>query len=254
MNYFIDFEANSPSNEIISIGCITEYGDEFYSLVKPTTPLSGYVQRITHLTQKELNKACDIDSVVWELRYWIVRTYESNENRDFNWNDCIFYCYGNSDIDFIKASLKTIEVMESYEALAALAIRLKDYCITVTRKFGQTIGLLQGVNYFKENRSEQTHNALDDASLLLELWVDVENMSEDQLEENPFDVAHKLIVRTDKDNNEVFYETLDDALQFCLNQIPKNLRNNKTRKNMKKKLVKAAKSRSKYFGFYWELR
>lgn len=254
MNFFIDFEANSPSNEIISIGCITEYGDEFYSLVQPTTPLSGFVKKITHITQHELDMAEDIDTVIWYLRNWIVQTYEKNEGVNFNWNDCKFFCYGNSDIDFIKASLKTMNVEESYEYLSALSIRLNDYCRTVTRKFGQTISLLQGVNYFKEVRAEQTHNALDDAALLLELWVEVENMDESQLIDNPFDVAHKLIIKIDKAEKETVYKNIDEALQFCLSFIPQNSRSKKTERNVKSKLIKAAKSKGKYFGHYWELR
>lgn len=254
MNFFIDFEANSPSNEIISIGCVTEYGDEFYSLVKPSTPLAGVVKRITHLTQRELNQAEDIDTVIWYLRNWIIRIYEFREQENFNWNDCTFYCYGNSDIDFIKASLTHTTMANSYEYLAALAIRLKDYCIETTRKFGQTISLLQGVNYFRKNRAEQNHNALDDALLLLELWVNVEKMTPNQLLDNPFDLAHKKIVRVDKENNEFFYDNIDDALQFCLSLTSKNSRTIKTSRNMRKKLVKAAKSRDKYFGYYWELR
>ena len=35
MNYFIDFEATQFSNDIISIGCIDENGEEFYSLINP---------------------------------------------------------------------------------------------------------------------------------------------------------------------------------------------------------------------------
>ena len=35
MKYFIDFEATQFSNDIISIGCIDENGEEFYSLINP---------------------------------------------------------------------------------------------------------------------------------------------------------------------------------------------------------------------------
>ena len=43
MKYFIDFEATQFTGVIISVGCINENGDEFYSLVKPDKPITKFI-------------------------------------------------------------------------------------------------------------------------------------------------------------------------------------------------------------------
>ena len=50
MNFYIDFEANQFSDRIISIGCISENGNNFYSLCRPSKPGETITNFITELT------------------------------------------------------------------------------------------------------------------------------------------------------------------------------------------------------------
>ena len=65
MNYFIDFEATQFSNDIISIGCIDENGEEFYSLINPGEgKLTSFITELTGITDEMLNKADSLDIIL----------------------------------------------------------------------------------------------------------------------------------------------------------------------------------------------
>ena len=67
MKYFIDFEANSPSNEIIEIGCVSENGDTFQTYVKPTTKIDGFITGLTGITNEMVKDAPYIDVALKEF-------------------------------------------------------------------------------------------------------------------------------------------------------------------------------------------
>ena len=72
MKYFIDFEAQQYTNEIIEIGCVREDGCQFHSLVHPGEKhkkLSGFVKKLTGITQEELNNAPSVDEVFTRFFY-----------------------------------------------------------------------------------------------------------------------------------------------------------------------------------------
>lgn len=44
MKYYIDFEASEAEQKVISIGCVREDGDKFYSLVKVDDPITSKIE------------------------------------------------------------------------------------------------------------------------------------------------------------------------------------------------------------------
>lgn len=69
MKYFIDFEAMQFSNEIISVGCVSENGEKFYSLVQPqkAEKITEFITSLTGITYEELFSAPSADKVFSEF-------------------------------------------------------------------------------------------------------------------------------------------------------------------------------------------
>lgn len=251
MNYFIDFEANSPSGEIISIGCVSEKGETFYSLVNCSTPLDNYVKKITHLTQKQIDKAESIDTVLVYFFSWLMTT---NDIDYFDWNDINFYHYGSEDVKFIKATLKNVQNSVNYEQFSALMTRCKNYGKEVQTFFSinQSISLIAAANYFRTEPEEQTHNALDDAKLLKLVFKNVDG--KEPIKSVDFVFDNKIIVRKHKRKKEIVkYNSLDEALTFCMAHMPKEYHNDKIKKRVRNRLKKAITQKTKYCGFSWSV-
>ena len=97
MKYFIDFEAMQFSNYIISIGCVREDGDTFYSLVKPASKdhnkISKSISDLTGITNDMLTNAPEAYEVFEKFFSWVkLQSVTSGETPEF-------YCYGNCDTD-----------------------------------------------------------------------------------------------------------------------------------------------------------
>lgn len=251
MNYFIDFEANSPSGEIISIGCVSEKGETFYSLVNCSTSLGNYVKKITHLTQKQIDKAESIDTVLIFFFSWLMSTIDADY---FDWNDINFYHYGSEDIKFIKATLKNIQNSVNYEQFSAVKTRCKSYEKEVQTFFSinQPISLIAAANYFKTEPEEQTHNALDDAKLLKLVFENINGKEPVGSVDFVFD--NKIIVRKHKRKKEIVkYNSLDEALAFCMAHMPEECHNDKIKRRVRNRLKKAIVQKTKYCGFNWSV-
>lgn len=244
MNFFLDFEANSPTNEIISIGCISETGKKFYRLVKPSTPLDGYVKKITHLHNSDFENARTLSEVMFEFMCW-VRMHSSNS---FAWKDLNFYTYSDSDKRFLEASLNLMEndYLCMYERIAALSTRIIDYSPQVRKFFKQSnqISLASAVNFFRsdDNIWEQQHNSLNDAEALKELYDNTYNKP-------PTDITFPLGKKIQSDNKT--FDSLEKAIEYCLSFIPKRSRFEKTPKTIEKNLRKAIRNKQKYCGVHW---
>ena len=73
MNFYIDFEATQPENEIIAIGAVAENGATFHSLVKPQfSSISKYVSDLTHITAEDLEKAPTVNEILIQFDSWIM--------------------------------------------------------------------------------------------------------------------------------------------------------------------------------------
>ena len=248
MNFFIDFEANSPTNEIISIGCVSETGETFYELLKCSTPLSPYVKKVTHLTQKDIDKADDAEKVFNRFFDWVIRT-----SNGAYWNDLNFYHYGQGDAAFVKATIGHIKKSCLYQLMAVLAIRMIDYEKSVRRAFesADSIALIGAANYFKEKPEDQTHNALDDAELLRFVYENIQSKS--AINPKAFDTNFNKLVRVKNGHECEEYNSLEEAVDFCMGFSKSNLICAKTEKRVQNKLISAIKNKTKYCGFNWRI-
>ena len=96
MKYFIDFEATQFSEEIISVGCIREDGETFYSLVAPIEgKITPFITNLTGITAEMLQDAMSPDHVFESFYDW---AFANDDTPDF-------FVWGNSDIDFLRHTL-----------------------------------------------------------------------------------------------------------------------------------------------------
>jgi inhibitor of KinA sporulation pathway (predicted exonuclease) len=161
MNFYIDFEANQFSNRIISIGCVSESEQKFFQLCKPSKKgekITSFITELTGITQEAIDMAKTADEVFTEFFDWVdAICYNDKEIPEF-------YCYGNSDKDFLQA---TVEYMINFKAITmvnSLIASMKDY--TKILNFEHPIGLIKLYNFLLASEIKQNHNSLEDAKML----------------------------------------------------------------------------------------
>ena len=163
MNYFIDFEATQFSNRIISVGCIKETGETFYSLVNPERELTKFIIDFTGITQEQVDAAPSANEVFEKLFDFCLQDEEAPT----------FYCYGDSDTAFAKATLEKMATnFKAKSMLSYIYANLIDFCPAVRAHFGihSSVKLIKVAEYYKKEEMVQNHNALDDALLLKYLF------------------------------------------------------------------------------------
>lgn len=178
MNYFIDFEATQFSNEIISVGCINSNGEEFYSEVKAKKKISAFITSLTGITDEQNKAAASSDEVFAEFFDWMSQQPDERAT---------FYCYGNTDINFVKKNLENTKNLKAQAALSVIGMNLHDYANVTKMHFGlvKNIALIKLVAYYRGvDEVKQTHDALEDARFLKEVFDHVS--SEGEVEGHPF--------------------------------------------------------------------
>ena len=93
MKYFIDFEATQFSEEVISVGCIREDGETFYSLVSPVEgKITPFITNLTGITAEMLQNAMSPDHVFDQFYDW---AFNGDDTPDF-------FVWGSNDVDFLR--------------------------------------------------------------------------------------------------------------------------------------------------------
>ena len=75
MKFYIDFEATQFTEQIISIGCIDEVGNSFYSLVKPQLEnfkISNFITELTGISKNDLINQKTADDVFIDFFDYII--------------------------------------------------------------------------------------------------------------------------------------------------------------------------------------
>lgn len=164
MRYFLDFEACRFNNRIISVGCVTETGAEFYSLVKSckASKIDKFITALTGITSEMIAAAPSPDTVFTKLYYFILQHDDGNRPE--------YYVYGDSDMMFLKATLNTVRDIKASICVQALIGGLVDYSLTTKDFFGlgQSIGLKKAYLVVNKELNDfvQEHDALADAKML----------------------------------------------------------------------------------------
>lgn len=167
MKFFIDFEALQFNNFIISIGCVCENGNQFCSFVKPPEgkTVSQFITDLTGITDETLAAAPSIDEAFNTFYQFI------SDNCAITSEKPEYFCYGDMDATFIKASMKYINDIQAYTFAQALSHSLVDYQKTVKSFFitPNNIALKKVYTLIKEEETVQHHDALEDAMMLSEV-------------------------------------------------------------------------------------
>ena len=259
MKYFIDFEATQYTNEIISIGCVRENGDEFYSLVNPNKKITPFITELTGITNEMLLDAPSPEQVFNQFFDWCAE-YEDDLP--------VFYCYGNSDINFVKKNFNNSKSFRAKSILGYIYSGLYDYEPIVKKHFGliQSVSLIKVTNYYNNSEIIQTHNALSDAKMLMFVYEQLQQHSanedknafpEYQQKQNnqPADDWNKYTVYRFKRGKVVqTFNSLGDAVDWVYDRLP----NNDTKKgvvkaNLAKKIKNASNTDKKYITYKWKV-
>jgi DNA polymerase III epsilon subunit-like protein len=163
MNFYLDFEAMRFSNRIISIGCVAENGATFKTLVQHGTKkkVDKFITELTGITNEMLADAPTADAAFRALYEFICLNSDNTTPS--------YYTYGNSDIDFINATLKSMRDPVACICAQALAGNIIDYAQVVKKYFVSSNEIaLRKVYMLIQNQNEliQNHDALEDARML----------------------------------------------------------------------------------------
>ena len=257
MNFYVDFEATQPEQEIISIGVYSDNKESFYALVKPQfSKISKYITDMTGITNEMVEDRYDLDTAFNDLYVWCA-------NQELNINEWHFYSYGDGDVDFIKHSMCNIQTQRSLIIASIMIATMKDFSKDVTHYFHRTISLIRAFNFLKDLEDKQKHNSLDDAKMLAEIYSKISNQA--PLEENPFKAireeqeAHYTFPSgrffckgLGKNSKEKEFADIHEAIEWIINtNIRIEDRENVRRDRMATKIMKAIRKQSNYIGYKW---
>ena len=246
MKFFIDFEASQYTQEIISIGCVAETGNTFYSLVHSRHKVGNFVTALTGITTKDLETAPDVDQVFDNFFFWL--------NNLCHGKKIDFICYGNCDSSFALNTLKNVK--RSFFAQSALSIlsqNMIDYADYIKAYFGlnKYISLVKVYQYYKQDDTIiQTHNALEDAIMLKFVYDKIQNGVDIQIP--PFPEYMLQIHQKDKNGNVIntFYGFPQAAAWILEHQgMPPHTRSER----VINKIKNASDTKDSYCGYFWEI-
>lgn len=261
MKYFIDFEATQFSNEIISIGCVREDGATFYSLVNPKKKLTQFIINLTGITDEMLREAPEADVVFKRFFDWCAE-YENDTP--------VFYCYGSSDVAFVKTNARKSNNLRAKSILCYLYSELYDYEPAVKAHFGliQSVSLVKVASYYRGEELQQVHNALEDAKMLKYVYDQTSQFNE-TVDMTAFPEYRQVTVTIPNSNNETKYtvyrlssgkviqtfESLNAAAKWVFdNRIPDNDQKKFVQiKNLARNIRHASATNTKYMNNKWKV-
>lgn len=253
MNYFIDFEATQFSGEIISVGCVDENGREFYSLVKPAKAeaVTEFIEKLTGIRRAELDSAPTADEVFVRFLEWVSHADVAH-----------FYCYGDSDAYFLDSTLKHLTGFQAQLGLCLIRSSLTDYAAEIKKHFAlkHSIALKKVAAYYRGEAVEQTHNSLEDALLLKEVY---EKSIRETVTECPFPEYQKGVelpkVRKQivavKGAVRMEFSTFGKAADWVMEEQLSfgDTVNDKTKSKICSRIVNAAEKERPYCGYDWSV-
>lgn len=171
MKIYLDLEANAVTNEVISIGMVTESGDEFYSLIRPHTKLDHNIKLLTNISQEEADIAPTLETVMSSVRRFLCVCTPLDK--------ITFIHYGKGDRTFLRASKSFTESEATKCILDYIIERCENVDKRVSRHFNRdSIGLRSAYLTMRLSSNEpatQNHNALEDAQMLKWVWENIDD-------------------------------------------------------------------------------
>lgn len=275
MRFFIDLEALQFSGRIISLGCVADNGETFYTLMKPSKSkerVNQFITNLTGITNEMLETAPTSEDAFADFLKWV-----SIQSAGF---PTFFFCYGNEDDKFLQATAKYIENPKLKDFILNLSLCICDYSKCVNDFFGIHGAKLKKVwEYFYSQEKIQIHNALDDAQMLAEVASALEK-SEKPSEDNIFrlteverrEAAIEKSKREEKmiqdsiinlvgiwepatvPNGTIIQQEFDnlyDAATYFYKALPKENRKLTSKNTIRKKIKNAILNSKPYMGYNW---
>lgn len=176
MKFYLDFEA-TDNNYITSIGCVSETGETFRSLVKlpPGEVISPFVMELTGLGADLLEREGQSAQAAFLALFEFIVKVGGDGNKPE------YFCYGDMDRRFLRETAKTVEQnILAWTFLDSLTRHLVDASFTVRRHFGMSSSLgLKRVYALIDKDAVQRHDALEDALMLKAIMEQLEQLPED---------------------------------------------------------------------------
>lgn len=248
--YFIDFEASQFKQEIISVGCINERGDEFQSLVQPSDKkITSFITSLTGITKDMIENANTADVVFADFWDWISEDDEA---------PC-FICYGNCDKTFVQNTLKNVTNLKAKAALLLIEAGIKDFAPTIGKTFNlaKSIGLQQLHDFYFKKDLIQRHDALEDAGWLKDIFEVFEHTDKKEFLTTFDSYTKDAIVRQESSRQtycvelDMEFESMAAAARYLKENYMKGNKNVVV-KNITKKLGKAMRDGIQYCGLTWK--
>lgn len=162
MNFYLDFEATQFAQRIISIGCTTDNGETFSTLVKPVKneKVNEFITKLTGITNEMLEEAPSADEAFNNFFDWVIKVNDNTMPQ--------YFCYGNSDKIFIDRTAKHMTDVRAISFAMSIRAMLVDYSTTVKNYLSVKQIALKKVVALIEDTDEavQSHDALEDAEML----------------------------------------------------------------------------------------
>lgn len=286
MKFFIDFEATQYSEYIISIGCISEMGEKFYTLVRPIKKkLTSFITEMTGITNEMLESAPDPDSAFTLLADFVEETSRGEVPE--------YYCYGNGDKKFIERTLNRMHNFYAIIFAQSVMSNLSDYSINVLNyfnKFKDNPPSLFKTYLFLTDKDDkkQKHDSLEDAQMLKFVYehleeaipTDAEKIYNIEIASKPFpkresnlpkyvvDWTHskrkKTIWKTCgsqkpttkiiafNDERKLYFDDIEEAvywINYFFRQV--SLKDKVIFENTKDRIEKALDNEKAFYGFQW---
>lgn len=252
MKYYVDFEFNT-NNEIISIGIIDDNGRSFSTLVKPNHRLTEFIVKLTGITNEDAHNAPNIYRAIKGLYKWM--GVISPED--------IFYVYGDQDVLVLKETIRRTGLEGDYKILMEHIINHSiDYSEDVQAHFklAKKIKLIDVINYYANDTSDQAHDALEDARYLKEVVAKVSTDTSDNSDAFP---EHKVdgdyyanvqIEQYDYEERLInTFDNLESAVNWTIETIIAPSRSKYKTSRIRSKIKDSLKKGLPYCGFYWRV-
>lgn len=167
LKIYLDLEANMITNEVISIGMISETGKEFYSLIRPHTKLDHNIKLLTHISQEEADMAPTLEEVVYNVMHYLLTFNEPIQ----------FLNYGKNDKSYLIASSSFTDSENVKKSLVLIANNCENIAKRIASHFHRdAINLRSAYLTMRLSSNEepiQNHNALEDACMLKWIWENI---------------------------------------------------------------------------------
>lgn len=171
MKFYIDFEATQFGGRIISIGCINERGQTFQTLCKPSKKgekVTEFITELTGITNEVLETSPTADEAFNNFFSWVIANSENTLPE--------YFFFGNSDGKFITNTVKYMKDVRAISFAMSIKSMMTDYSTVCAKSLGvKQIGLKKLYNLLKSAEEPQTHDALEDAKMLMYIESNLKN-------------------------------------------------------------------------------